>query len=383
MFLDPEPRRSEIHRKRNSGAGFFSSQKPIDDPRDSYGNRYARRKPLEELSPSQKNQGNPEPARDPSISTKPTVRIVKQSPTLSAQTGSDTDDFPIVENKKTEAKEHELPRLPEIAVVKPANVPEPGFPGSVQDNGVSDVSASANEAQALGPAHDNALLVSSTITAPNATWHRRSGSSGNFSTSSTLLQEGDNSIIGSVGTGSRSRLSQGTTLRGTPTPYEQEHRERIEASEVARTGSIQALQTLEEASPEPSTVRVVPASVKSESSRPELRSQASSSSVLGRPHTSPSTGSDSREDLVSRRSSRRTSSAGSLPAAANIRGVRGIHTPRVQRSQDSFATSEASLPTASSPNFAVYSSERSIPPSSPNFVLYRSDSSRPRSRSHP
>jgi len=394
MFLDPDPKRNQqIHRKRNSSAGFFSSQKPIESPRDSHGNIYARRKPLEELSKSQSNSRTPEP--DPSSPTKPTVRIVKQSPILSAKTdgdGSDTDNAPVDENNtKFEASAHELSRLPEIAVVKPASVREPGImeaAASVQDNRVSSAPASTNEAQTSDPGHrdNNALLVSTTGGPPSATWHRRSGSSGNFSTSSTLiLQEGDSSIFGGSATGSRSRLSQGTTLRGTPTPYEQEHRERIEADDLAaRSGSVQALQTLEEASLEPSTVRVVPASIKSESSRPELHSQPSTSSGLDRPQTSPSTGYNSRAESPTQRSSRRTSSTGSLPTGANIRNsLTSHHIPRNQSSQDSLAPSELSLPTASSPNFAIYSSDPSIPPSSPNFVLYRSDSSRPRSHSHP
>ena len=391
MFNDPEP----VRKRHSSGAGFFSSQRPIDNPRNNHGSKYARhRQPLHERSPSKHNeqqqqQQTPDPV--PGSPTKTTVRIVKQSPTLSAAASDSHLKNPAADKNNDfldESARDEHDRS--SAVVKPANVRDPGFQVSAaaaQDKSVSETPSSTNEAQTSVTDRSNALLASSIHAGANAPSHRRSGSWGNFSTSSTL-KEGDSSYFG----GSRSRLSLGTTLRGTPTPYDQEQRECIEEDEasIARAGPAQALQTLEETSPERSTVRVVPASLRTESSQPELHhsDEATQSSPIVRREASPSTDSQSKAESPATRSSKRTSSTGSLPTAANLRDTSVIHYPQTQRSQDSLSPSEASLPPASSPNFAVFRSEpstlppSSVPPSSPNFVAYYSESSRPGSRSH-
>ena len=194
--------------------------------------------------------------------------------------------------------------------------------------------------------------------------HSRSGSSGTHSNASTL--RGSESVFGPKSLRSESRFSEGTTLRGTPTPtlYEQEHRGRIEGEEFVRQEPTPSLHTLQETSPDRSTVRIVPPSAHSGSSDHPLRSEPSDSSIL-RPRTSPSN--SEQRPTIPRRSSRRTSSASSTPAPLNIRKVDSSSTPRNQSSQESIAQSEATLPQSSSPN----------------FVAYDSDHSRPRSRSQP
>lgn len=384
VFLDPEPRRFHNTRKRNaSGTSFFSAQKPLDNPRDSTGNKYAWRKPLEERTRSQNNQQFPRVV--PSSPAKTTVRIVEDSPTLLGSDQLDKAGFdlktPSVDKLADEGDtaEHVLaatPRQSESREAKPANVRDPG-------SSVSSPTLPANE---VDFARNDTLPATGVHARGSRTWHRRSGSTGNFSTSSTL-KEGDSSLLGGQSVGSRSRLSQGTTLRGTPTPYEQDQSELPEAEH-----STHALQTLEETSPERSTVRAVPSaqpvSPQTESDH-QRDSQATQSSpivrLLGR--SSPTDyhlGSPSPPD----RTSRRTSSTGSLPSAAYLRDISIVHYPRAQSSQDSLAPSDASLPTASSPNFAVFPSDisiprSSIPPSSPNFIAFHSDASRPRSRSRP
>ena len=357
MFLDPDPKR-----QKHGMSGFFSSQRPIESPREH--RTSVRRKPLHERSASQNNRQNP--GRSPD---KPTVRLVKQSPASSAQNSSDSDiDFSA--QKENRDEERFLPRLPSSEELKLASASDPGLPGSAasgQDINVSDIPASTNEAQTTGVTTSNAWL-SATIThaVPETVWHRRSGSTGNCSNSSTI-REGESSIHDiAKSEGRQSRLSEGTTLRGTPTPYEQEIRKRVEAEQTARQGSLHALQTLPEASPERSTVRAVPPSVKSKSSEHQLSSEPSRSS-LTRPHTSHSASDSESRPPLPRRSSRRTPSASSLPAPLHIRKVSGgSSAPRTQRSQESIAQSEATLPPSSSPNFLTYS-----------------DSSRSRSRSHP
>ena len=367
MFLDPDPKRQSKNDPNASMSGFFSSQRPIESPRDH--RTSVRRKALLERSPSRNNQQNPW-TPDPN---KPTVRIVKPSPPTQ-NSSSDSDDLPTSDSSEKENRHNPgafSPRLPVSALVKPASASKPGFPGSAassQDRNVSDFDRAANGAQSLARSDTDSLL-STTLTHADTGlrtgWHRRSGSTGNASTSSTL-KESTASVFGQKSVGDdNSRLSQGTTLRGTPTPYEQEHRERLDAEEsaVKLQASGPPLDTLPEASPERSTTVRVVQPVESDSSEHPLRSEPSDSSIVVRLRGSPQSTSDSdQRPAIPRRSSRRSSSTSSLPAPLNIRRSSGdSRTPRNQRSQESIAQSEATLPAASSPNFVAYSSSPQRP----------------------
>lgn len=361
MFLDPEPKRQ----KHNMSASPFL---PPPIPADAQADQRWRikRKPLQEKTQSQNNQQRP--SNDPE---KPTIRLVTHSPSPSAHHRSSTsasdselDDIQTAKEIKVQRYDRAPPSLSHSEVVQEASAAETGLPGSIassQGQCVSDLSTSANEAQKLHlPPSITLLPKASTHVVPKTAWHRRSASSGNYSNSSTL-KEGDSIFAQS----SRSdRLSQGTTLRGTPTPTEQEHRERIEAEEVvARQGPAHALQTLQEASPERPTIRAVPPSIKSLTSEDKPGSGPSESS-LARPQSEPSPSDSEQAPAIPRKSSRRRSSASSLPAPLTIRKASSPPAPREQRSQESIAQSEATFPE----------------PSSPIVVLYDSDSTRPRSR---
>ena len=369
MFLDPDPKR-----QKTGMSGFFSSQRPIESPRDHRTTIRRKAQPLHERSQSQNNQQQPNPAQSPD---KPTVRLVKASPPQLAQENSSSHD----DEHKTSDKEKENRQDLSGLFVKPASVANPGLPGfaaSSQDKSVSDLHNIPNEAQSYTHPDHHSLLSTNPVHAtavPRKEWHRRSGSTGNYSTSSTL-KESEASFFGQKSVGGDSRLSQGTTLRGTPTPYEQDNRERVEAEEEPTLrqpshASGSALSSLSEA-PERSTVRVVQPSKGSDSSDHPLRSETSESSLVVRPQTSPRSGSDSdQRPTFSRRSSRRGSSASSLPEPLNIRQAGGSQTPRNQSSQESIAASENTIPAASSPNFVTYQQDSSRPPS------------RPRSGTHP
>lgn len=348
MFLDPEPKQKK---HSTSASPFFSAQTTVS----SMERRTIKRKPLQQRSESQNNQQTP--SRD---LLRPTVRLVKPSTPPSAQTSSDSDDLEPAKENRVQHREDAQPRLPTPDFLHEASVSKPGLSASSQHQNVSDSHTSTNEAQKLELPSSIALLPkSSNHVVPKTAWHRRSGSSGNYSISSTL--KGSESAF--AHSGRSERLSAGTTLRGTPTPYEQEH---AEVEEVARQGPTHALQTLQETSPERLTIRAVPPSVESPSSEQQLGSGPSESS-LARPQTAPSTSESERGLDESHKTSRR-SSARSVPASPPAREENEYTAPRHQQSQESIAPSEAT---------------QLQQPSSPNFVAYQSDSSRPRSRSHP
>ncbi|KAK5118609.1 hypothetical protein LTR85_008074 [Meristemomyces frigidus] len=368
MFLDPEPKRQKLSM---SASPFFSAQVPADSPGDQ---RWRiKRKPLQEQTQSQINQQH-HPGNYPE---KPTVRLVTDSPTTSphhrsstSASESDFDDIQTAKEIKVQRYDRSPHRLSDLALVQGASAAESGLPGfaasseSSQDQGVSDSYASTNGAPKFGlPPSITLLPKYSDHVVPKTAWHRRSGSSGNYSTSSTL-KEADSSIFAY---GRRSeRLSQGTTLRGTPTPTEHELRERIDAEEAVRQGPAHALQTLQETSPERATIRAVPPSVKSSLTGDHLGSGPSESS-LARPQTARSESDAERPPEIPRKSSRRRSSASSLPAPLTIRKASSPAAPREQTSQESLAQPKGIFPE----------------PSSPIFVIYDSDATRPRSRSQP
>lgn len=379
MFLDPDPRSRyrNSRGKRDSMSGFFSSQRPIEGPGDHRTTIRRKALPLQERSESQINQQNPWQTSD-----KSTVRLVNQTPSPSGtvrnirQEGEEGRDF---DAEKENSKESS----------KDVSVLQPGLPGSAassQDINVSCLHPSTTEQQDLSRSHASSLLSATPIHAQYAkgnaagprlewqNWRTRSrlSSTGELSTSSTLFREGESSIFGRESE-RESGFSDLSTLRGTPTPHEQEYQARLKDEDLGaqqvRQSDVSLLESVQEASPERSTVRVVSQTSGTESSEVALRSEPSQSSIIVRPQTSPQSASNSDQSPpLPRRSSRRSSSTSSLPAPLNIRKASASPTPRQQRSQESIAASEATISLAPSPNFVAYG-----PESSP----------RPRSRSQP
>ena len=365
MFLDPDPKlggKQGTQSRMSAPSGFFSSQRPIVSPRDHRTTIRRKPQPLAERSQSQNNQQNPW-SDDPDNST---VRLVKPSPLRFADRTSDTDyDDDDDEISAIEQNIQGQQVLPEQADVKPAsasNAGLPGFPTSSLAKNVSGSDTSANEAQEIGWS-DTSSLLSTTPThahfaihaAPRREWHRRSGSTGNYSTSSTLKGAEDSGIfIPSIGKGD-TRSSQGTTVRGTPTPTEQEVRQRIEAEDLPRQTSVHTLETLQETSPERSTLRAV--EVSSEESGSISDPSESASSPNFRIFPSPSE--------VDPRTSSWEDFTNSSPTRA--RSSSDTRFPRNESSQETILHTEAILP----------------PSSSPNYVAYSPDSTRPRSGTYP
>ena len=389
MFLDPEPSRASsrgnatvstglapMYRNtrgnRDSTSGFFSSQRPVAASRD-HRTTIRRKAPLQERTPSENNQNWLSPDQT-------TVRLVKQS---SSPSGSTKTVRNVVDDAQGTDIEKENRQESPSTLVKQA---KQGSAASSQDISVSGSDLPTNQRSSLARSDKNSLQSTTPIHAQYATpagylagsrsdwqswreWSRLS-STGNSSTLSTLLREGDSVFSKSE------RFSEGesgftdlSTLR-TVTPHEQEYQAHIKdediASEVRQSSEIESVT---EASPGPSTVRVVSqAEAEGSPELPPLRSTPSQSSIVVRPQTSPQSASDSDQTPpVPRRSSRRSSSTSSLPAPLNIRKASTSPTPRNHRSQESLASSETTIPTASSPN----------------FVAYGSDSPRPRSSSQP
>ncbi|KAF7186087.1 hypothetical protein HII31_12614 [Pseudocercospora fuligena] len=385
MFLEPDPRRTKNTGHGQSMSGFFSSQRPIESPRERQQRRSQGRKALHERSQSQNNQSYPATAL-----SQPTVRLVKPSlsdPTLPADTRDDSSASELDDGKenwnKTVEDEGAIPRLPQSAVMREAKASEPGFSASSRDFSVSEAGLPTNEARSLDLAEDRAprttLLPNNsqeTVTAPYQTlpepaWLRRSTSSGYYSQCSTLQA----SEITLAPKGARSqRTSQATTLRTTPTPYEQENRARADADEdIPRLGPAHALETLQEASPERlMTIRPVPDSDTSSPDEPRPGSQPSEG-TLSRPRSAPATESptDSEPSPTLRRSPRRVHSTGSIQTLPSIPNLREVSSSPIIETYDSES--------------ATISGAARLPSSSPNFIAYSPSvgSVRPRSRVRP
>ncbi|KAK0962972.1 hypothetical protein LTS16_020418 [Friedmanniomyces endolithicus] len=358
MFLDPEPNKRQ---KAISPSPFLPPSMPgegLDDQRWR-----VKRKPLHERTKSQNNEqgldANP---------GKPTIRLVRHSPTSSinqrSSVASEVDYEVIIKLAKRISLKRYNSGHAQARLSHPAGVvPEASAADQVfEAPSVSDSDLSTSEAQTLQLPPSVILLPKSTTYAvPKTAWHRRSGSSGDYSTASTL-RDGEHSLLGN---NSRSeRLSQGTTLRGTPTPYESEHPKAIEEEEGSGRGPAHALQTLQEASPERTTIRAVPPSFTSTSTTDDHLGSGPSETSLASPQAVlPSVSDD--PPIVPPKSSRRSSSTDSIPAPLSIRKTSSPPTPHASTSQD--ARLDSVLPE----------------PSSPVIVLYDSDSSRPRSRSQP
>ncbi|KAK0914722.1 hypothetical protein LTR91_016784 [Friedmanniomyces endolithicus] len=267
MFLDPEPNKRQ---KAISPSPFLPPPMPsegLDDQRWR-----VKRKPLHERTKSQNNEqgldANP---------GKPTIRLVRHSPTPSthqrSSVSSDVDYDDIKLAKRISLKRYNSgrarARLSQPAGVVPeASAAEQGYDVQSQD---------------LPP---SVILVpqSTTHAVPKTAWHRRSGSSGNYSTASTL-RDGEHSLPGN--SRRSERLSQGTTLRGTPTPYELERPKSIEEEEGSGQGPAHALQTLQDPSPERTTIRAVPPSVTSITTTDDHLGSGPSETSLASPQAGP------------------------------------------------------------------------------------------------
>ncbi|TKA68629.1 hypothetical protein B0A55_07375 [Friedmanniomyces simplex] len=365
MFLDPEPNKRQ---KASSASPFLPPPMPTEEPGDQRW-RVVKRKPLHERTQSQNNQQGPEADLDLG---KPTIRLVRHSPTpslhqRSSVTDADFDDIKVAKRislKRYNSDHRARARLSHPAVVPEASAAEPGSEAPSRHASVSESTASTNEAQKLHLPPAITLLPTSTSHAvPKTAWHRRSGSSGNYSNSSTL-KEADHSLPGN--SRRSERLSQGTTLRGTPTPYELEHPKPIEEEEGSGQGPAHALHTLQEASPERTTIRAVPPSVKSTVTDDHLESSPSETS-LAWPQTAPLPSESDEPPTIPLKSPRRPSSAGSVPAPLSIRKTSSPPAPHELTIPDPHPRSDSAFPE----------------PSSPIVVIYDSDSTRPRSRSQP
>lgn len=390
MYLDPSPKPLSSHGHRpqsysrnrdGMSSGFFSSQRHVVSPRNREHRATFKRKPLQETEPNRQSWLD--------IRDKTTVRLVNQTPSPSGTVRNlkDDDEIQNPSEPEKEIQETSADLQKHFGVSKPAE--EQGSEAQSLDRSVSGVfrqDTTANQLTANEQSEGSALHSTTPIHAeyathagypagPRSEWQRwrswnRLSSTGDLSTSSTLFKEGDSVFSGSERTsGRQSEFSDLSTLRGT-TPNE-EYQAGIKSEDWApevRQPSVSVLDSVLEASPERSTVRVVPHSQGSESSGLAIHSEPSQTSVIIRPQASPRSPSDSDQTSpLPRRNSRRSSSTSSLPAPLNIPQASASPVPRNQRSQESIAASEVSIPQASSPN----------------FVAYGSDSPRPRSGSLP
>ena len=354
MFIDPDPKRQ----KYGMSPSPFLPQLPPTQPPPA---RIAlRRKPLLEKTPSQSNQ---QVFRD---LEKPTVRLVRNSiSSLSVDDLSDTeDDIQTAKTVRVQRLDRAQSRLYSTEKVPQASVATSGLPGfsaPTPDESVSGFHSeqtSTNEAKKLSiPPAITLLPVSSAYAVPNTAWHRRNGSSGSYSQTSTL--QGSH---GSFAASRKSdRLSQGTTLRGTPTPTEQEHRERLESE---AQGPAQALHTLQETSPErpaidtaqpqdvsPNVDRIVSGSLESPT---EVPVAPAAPAVLASPPKIP------------HKSLGRQSSESPVPSPLFSTPVGLPPMTRAQSIQPSLADFGENL----------------VRSTSPVFVLYEPNASHPRSRNH-
>ncbi|CAK3976278.1 Hypothetical predicted protein [Lecanosticta acicola] len=385
MFLDPEPKRPKTSNssrssiasssvasnstgdvsgtsRRDMSSGFFASSRPIISPRDS---QTTRRKALHQRSNSKNTEQLPSP-----ILEQPTVRLVNPSPSPphTRHAAADEEDGDSDEgaeaHRPQQNQQDQGARLPRSDRGEQASVSNPTISAASRDFDVSEPHylAAAEEEGTLPPNDSQHELRT-------PRWHRRSTSSGTYSQSSTLQDSETAFSKKSTKSERYSSLSQLSTLLGTPTPYEQELRERVEADSLARGGPAHALETLQEASPERparlSTIRPVPSSDTSSSSPtqrgPGSRSRDDSPTTI-RPRTSPS-------DLeqtpnVSRRRSRRTfsdSSVQSPPSIDNLRHIAFSAASHDQERSKSLAISEKTFPYHSSPNFIAYTPDSAGP----------------------
>ena len=359
-------------KSRDARSGFFGAAQV--SPRDTQ--REKRRRSATSAS-DLKLQRSQNPSST-SIPEKPTVRLVKPSTSsasnstrssrsssaIQATSGDDVDYDDVEEqDAATHARRTVAEGSQENAGVREASDSVPGFPASSREFDVSESSAPANEALGTDLEGDQAptttlYLNTSQLTLASPRWHRRSTSSGWGSQCSTLQSGSEIALAKSL----RShRSSQGTTVRGTPTPYEHENKARAVSDDTTRL----SLQTLQEASsPELTTIRAVPESETSTSSPVEppagLEAIHDASVAASRPYTAPtdfSNESQSSSPTSLPRTSRRAYSTGSIQTLPSIPNLRELtSSPIVQLyGSDPATISEAAHSQSSSPNFVAYS----------------------------
>ncbi|KAH9826612.1 serine-rich protein [Teratosphaeria destructans] len=438
MFLDPQPLRPK---QSASPSPFFSARMPEECAGDQRW-RLKKRKAVDDLmTPSPREEQQVESANemdqeDPLESSNATIRLVTDTPTpspsshnwktlsLSSAFDSDFEDVHTAQEIKVQKYDGASSRWSSTGddvdgAHPPSRASLSGFPASA----VSEPLSAPNKAPKVSTPASIALRHASSTRdrAPStAPWYYRSGSSGNYSTSSTL-QEGNASTTSSGRHSWHNRHSQGTTLQGTPTPTEQELRKRIaELADLdfSRQGPAHALETLQESSPERATIRPVPPSTNSSSTGDR---QVSGSSTTGsafslrrvltgprsRSHSASTSDRDAAPapDIPLRRSSRRWSSPvrvaplrirksktppapSERPSQESLgRSEEGLqdsqassaHVIRQRESRDSLAQSEATLPlpglTSQQSTASLLPYRAVFPPSSPIIAVFDSDPS--------
>ncbi|GAB7365363.1 hypothetical protein MBLNU230_g6442t1 [Neophaeotheca triangularis] len=353
MFLDPEPKGRQ-GRSPNTMSGFFSSQRPIEDPRDL--SNTIKRKPLHERSQSQNNRQRP--GKDSHV---PTVRLVKKSPSPSTtprKTEYQLHEDAEKENTAHDARASYLTKSRAAGSLSPS---KPGFSASDQDYGVSDEICPTNKLPKLDlPPAATLQAKNSAYLVPNTAWHRRCTSSGDFSESSTLRD-----LEYSFGSSSRrsGRFSQGTTLRGTPPPFadledpDQDSSRKVRHDTANDQLPTHLLPSVVEASPERSTTQIVSPYPTSQESSDREKDAGSSTSSLEHRHS---------QILETREVPLQSSERSSLRSQDTFQqfGLRQV--PRSQTSKETFAESETAPQSHS-----------------PYLLAYDSDASRPRSASYP
>ena len=381
MFLEPDAKKRHSRGNRDNMSGFFSSQREIASPRDLRPTIKRKALPLHERSQSDNNRENQSRWLRAENTT---VRLVKQTPSPSGtvrntrENGEDDQDLDTgKENRQFDAKRDRDRSSKTSFYSQSTSVSEPWLHVSDDDpaaNGQQNFRRSdASSLLSAIPIHVQYATRPGDEVGPRLVWQSwrapsRLYSTGDSSISSTLFREGESSVFGA--SERETEFSDLSTLRGSPTPQEQEFQTRLKEEDLdahqVRHSDVSVLESVQEASPERSTVRVVSPTSGSESSELALRSEPSQSSIIVRPQSSPQSASHSEPSPpLPRRSSRRSSS---IPAPLNIRKGNTSLTPRKRRSQESIAASEATISQASSPIFVAYG-----PDSSP----------RPRSKSQP
>ncbi|EME48290.1 hypothetical protein DOTSEDRAFT_70031 [Dothistroma septosporum NZE10] len=372
MFLDPEP---VSKRKKDMSSGFFSSQRPVTSSRNHPARTSWRKASVHERTKSENNRQEP----NLTVTERPaTVRLVNPSPSPESPTtrhGEGSDD---ANKEECEEKPTALPRAPRSAQFREASVLYPATSATNREYNVSETDTLANEPQDSDNAPGITLLSDGwQHELPRPVWHRRNTSSGYDSQASTL-QESEIAYSKKSRKSERySSLSQLSTLRGTPTPHEQETRERAEGDAAARSGPAQALQTLQENSPERperlSTIRPVPASDTSSLTDPGPGARSPESSPV-RPQTAPSDlEQPSSNEGTPQQSFERPLSADSTQpysSTPNWRDVTAAPASQHRRdgSPESPAISEATFPSTSSPNFIAYTPDSIRPISKKNPI---------------
>ncbi|KAK5108826.1 hypothetical protein LTR62_007800 [Meristemomyces frigidus] len=371
MFLDPEPKTAKLH---VSSSPFFAAQMPAERAGDQRWRK--RRSALSERTSSQINQRSPD--KTPALKPGPaTVRLVRHSPTSSLQLEQDENIIPCRDSADFDTGSVTVRVAKRVSLQRYKSSPAPRLArraaplvlvqeASARNELSSDdrVSASHNLPYDTPP---KLHIPPSTARLPNelprSAWHRRDASSGKYSNTSTLRDHDSSLIAHSIVT---SRLSGSTTLRGTPTPYEQEHPKHSDIDEPQQ-GPAYALEILQETVPAQPSVRAILPSVESSPPVSRLPSVASETSL---PRSSTvSFPSELEFDSEAQLSSPRRYSADRvtpLPTSFT-RTDSSLRTPRHQVSREAISPLSSTLPEASSPI----------------FILYGSDSSRPRSRSQP